>query len=216
MSDQSTCLQRIAGKTKWLLCLGAFLFALAVWASPKDKQPPLVPNFVWKAQTVTVIVPADAPEPADEPRANEKARENVEDAILKWGRFRLVQEASEADLVIQVRKGSGKVASPTVSHPPLDSHGTIDATDDTIRVGAHSGGGQNGPMVHGVEVGGTEDSFEVLQSGDTSPAWKYRAKDALKAPAMVAVSKFRDAVEESEEAAKQKQQAPQTPAKKTP
>ena len=216
MSDRSKCLQGVAGKTKWLLCLGASLFALAVWASPKDKQPPLVPNFVWKAQTVTVIVPADAPEPADDPRANEKAREDVENAILKWGRFRVEQEASVADLVIQVRKGSGKIANPTVSHPPVDSHGTINATDDTIRVGGHSGGGQNGAAAPGWEVGGSDDTFEVLQSGNNSPVWKYSAKDALKAPAMVAVSKFRDAVEQAEEAAKRKQQAPQTPAQKTP
>lgn len=195
----------------------AVFLAPMVWAKPKHKKEVTLPDFVWQARTVAVMILPGSPEPADDPLANHKAQENVEDALLKWGRFRLEMEPSVADLVIEVRKGSGKIANPTISHGPMDAPpGTIEATDDTIRVGVQQRRPTNEPPAPGVEVGGSDDVFQVFVAGSSAPIWKYVSKDGLKAPGMLAVGKFREAVEEAEQTAKQKQQ-PQKPAvKKTP
>jgi hypothetical protein len=144
----------------------------------------------------------------------------------KWGRYRLALDTITADLVIGVRKGTGKVANPTISGGPVDTRpGTIETTDDQIRVGVQKGRppdvtqdgaltGTNGPndKVHtGWESGAEHDTFMVFQGGvqypvDNAPVWKYIAKEGLKPPGVAAVEQFRKAVEESEKAAAQKQQ----------
>jgi hypothetical protein len=132
----------------------------------------------------------------------------------------------QADLVVGVRKGTGKVANPTISGGPVDSRpGTIETTDNQRRIGVQQGhppdvadpAGSAGPndRVHpGVAVGQPEDTFQVFQGGlqcllDNPPVWKLIAKDGLKPPEVAAVQQFRKAVEESEKAAQQKQQAQQ-------
>ena len=199
-----------------LAVAAAALLAAAVSARPKHKKETVLPDFVWQARSVAVVILPDSPEPANDPLANHKAQEYVEDALLKWGRFRVEQEPSVADLIIGVRKGSGKLANPTISHGPMDSPpGTIEATDDTIRVGVKTRETTAAEPVPGVQVGAADDLLEVFQAGSEAPLWKYSAKDALKAPRMPAVGKFREAVEEAEQAAKRKQQ-PQPSQKKTP
>ncbi|HKQ88454.1 MAG TPA: hypothetical protein VJS43_16980 [Candidatus Acidoferrales bacterium] len=198
-----------------LAVAAAALLAAVVSARPKHKKETVLPDFVWQARSVAVVILPDSPEPANDPLANHKAQENVEDAFLKWGRFRLEQERSVADLIIAVRKGSGKLATPTISHGPMDSPpGTIEATDDTIRIGVKTRGTAAAEPVPGVEVGAADDLLEVFQAGSDAPIWKYSAKDALKAPGMPAVGKFREAVEEAEQAAKKQQ--PQPAQKKAP
>ena len=80
--------------------------ALVVLASAKKKENVLLPDYVLKAQTVVVLILPDTGEPMNDPFANRKAQEEVEKAIMKWGRFRLAQEAFTADLVIGIRKGT--------------------------------------------------------------------------------------------------------------
>jgi len=110
--------------------------------------------------------------------------------------------------------------------------GTVEATDDAIRVGVTKGrppdvtqpggplgtngtGGSTTDKPHtGVEVGGQDDMFKVFQGKvqypvDAAPVWKYAEKDGLKPPEVKAVAEFRKAVEESEKAAAQKQQQQQ-------
>lgn len=71
----------------------------------------------------------------------------------------------------------------------------------------------NAAPAPGVAVGGSDDVFEVFSAGsEGAPIWRYVAKDGLKAPGMVAVGKFREAVEEAEQAAKQ-QSSKSTPKK---
>jgi hypothetical protein len=89
--------------------------ALVVLASAKNNEKVLLPDYVLKAQTVVVLILPDTGEPMNDPFANRMAQEEVEKAIMKWGRFRLMQEAFTADLVIGVRKGTGKIANPTIS-----------------------------------------------------------------------------------------------------
>ena len=197
---------------------------LVVLASAKKKENVLLPEYVLKAETVVVLILPETPEPMNDPFANRKVQEEVEKAIMKWGRFRLTQEAFTADLVIGVRKGRGKITNPTISGGPVDTRpGTIETTDNQIRVGVQQGrppggtqtGDSSGRASPGMEAGTiAEDMFEVFRGGDTygvssAPVWTYVAKDGLKPPGMAAVEKFRKTLEETEKAATQKQQQSQ-------
>ena len=204
----------------------ALALALAAgMGSAKKKEKVLLPDFVLKAQTVVVLILPDAGEPMNDPFANRKAQEEVEKALMKWGRYRLTQDASTADLVIAVKKGSGKIANPTINGGPVDTRpGTIETTDNQIRIGAQQGRPPNGPesgdatgtsgrASPGMEVGSSDDMFEVFRAdiyaGHDAPVWQYVAKDGLKPPSVTAVEQFRKAVEESEKAAAQKQKQQQ-------
>lgn len=203
--------------------VGAITAAMAVvvLASAKKKEKVLLPDYVLKAQTVVVLILPDTGEPMTDPFANRKAQEEVEKAIMKWGRFRLAQEAVTADLVMGIRKGTAKPLNPTINGGPVDTRpATIETTDNQIRVGVQQGrppdgtqtGASSGKASPGVETGSiAEDMFEVFQGGDTygansSPVWTYAAKDGLKPPGVSAVEKFRKTLEEEEKAATQKQQ----------
>jgi len=204
----------------------ALALALAAgMGSAKKKEKVLLPDFVLKAQTVVVLILPDAGEPMNDPFANRKAQEEVEKALMKWGRYRLTQDASTADLVIGVKKGSDKIANPTINGGPVDTRpGTIETTDNQIRIGAQQGRPPNGPesgdatgtsgrASPGMEVGSSDDMFEVFRAdiyaGHDAPVWQYVAKDGLKPPSVTAVEQFRKAVEESEKAAAQKQKQQQ-------
>jgi len=211
----------------------ALAMAAALAAGAKKKEKVVLPAYVWKAQTVLVVILPDAGEPLNDITANRKAQEEVEKAFMKWGRYRLALDADQADLVVGVRKGTGKVANPTINGGPVDSRpGTIETTDNQIRIGVQRGHppdvsqpgtqtGSNSPndRVHpGMEAGAAEDTFQVFQGGvqyplDSAPVWQLTAKDGLKPPTVAAVEEFRKAVEESEKAAQQKQQQGQ---KKSP
>jgi hypothetical protein len=200
-------------------------------ASANDKDKVLLPDYVLKAETVAVLILPDAAEPVNDPFANRKAQEEVEKAIMKWGRFRLTQEAFTADLVIGVRKGTGKVVNPTISGGPIDTRpGTIETTDNQIRIGAQHGrppgetptADTSGRTRPGMEAGSIkEDMFQVFKGGEgyglnSPPLWTYVAKDGLKPPGVAAVEKFRKALEEAEKAAEKKRQSQQQGQKKNP
>jgi hypothetical protein len=198
-----------------LVLLIALLFSGMSSAKKKNKQE--LPNLVLDAQTVLVVIQPDAGEPVTNPIANRSARENVENALTKWGRFRLVMSPQTADLVIAVRKGNA--VGTTIGNSPADDRPVIlQPNDGSIRIGAQQGrppavsnpgpGPQNrGPHTQN-EAGSPEDSFEVyLGKGeyplDSAPVWRYMGKNALDAPAVAAVSQFQKAIDESE---KQRQQ----------
>jgi hypothetical protein len=201
------------------------LALVAAMVSAKKKEKIALPDFVLKAETVVVLILPDTGEPMNDPFANRKAQEDVEKALMKWGRYRLAQEASTADLVIAVKKGSGKIANPTINGGPVDTRpGTIETTDNQIRIGAQQGRPPNGPesadptspdgrASPGMEMGSSDDMFEVFRAdiytGHDAPVWQYVAKDGLKPPAVTAVEQFRKAVEEAEKAAAQKQRQQQ-------
>jgi hypothetical protein len=210
---------------KWITVIALAIAAFSV-ASAKKKDKVVLPAFVLKAQTVLVVILPDSGEPLNDITANRKAQEEVEKAFMKWGRYRLALDADQADLVVGIRKGTGKVANPTISGGPVDSRpGTIETTDNQIRIAVQQGHppdvsdptGTNPPndRVHpGMQAGGTDDTLQVFQGGvqyplDNPPVWRLTAKDGLKPPTVLAVEQFRKAVEESEKAAQQKQQQSQ-------
>jgi hypothetical protein len=194
---------------------------LAVPANAKDRKKSSLPEYVLRATTVQVVVSPDAGEPVDQPMANATARENVEKALMQWGRLRLVTEGEESDLVIAVRTGNGRAVRPTIKGGPIDQRpGTTQTTDSSIRIGGHQGqppplsdpsvGQQNGPHISN-EVGASEDTFEVYRGGgqyplDAPAVWRYIAKDCLREPGVTAVEEFRKAI-----AAAEKPQPPKKP-----
>ena len=80
------------------LLLTALVLILAV-ATPADKKnKKVLPEYVLRAQTVCVVIQANAREPMSDPNANLKAQKDVENAVLKWGRFQLALDVETADL----------------------------------------------------------------------------------------------------------------------
>jgi hypothetical protein len=191
------------------------LLLLACAANGKDKHKSALPEYVLRAQTVRVVIDPNAGEPLDQPQANATARDNVEKALMDWGRFRLVLDGGESDLVIVIRTGDGRMSRPTMRGGPIDQRpGVGQSTDSDIRIGAQQGqppplGGpgsypQNQRPRMGTEIGPIEDSFEVYRGGmddplDSPPVWRYIRKDCLRPnPHVPAVEEFRKAVAESE------------------
>lgn len=198
------------------------LLALSVNAKNKKKQA--LPDYVLRAQTVLVVIYPDAGEPVTNPMGNRLAQENVERALTKWGRFKLVMDAQTADLVVAVRKGYG---GPTAGNSPVDNPPVIiqqgggnirmggqgrhptDTTDPGLSNPGQAGPAQGGPGI-GNEIGGAEDTFGLYRGGveyplDASPVWRYTAKNALDGPQVPAVEQFRKILTEAE---KQHQQKP--------
>lgn len=195
--------------------LPGLIVALALLTLPlqaKDKNKSSLPDFVLKASTVQVVIDPDAGEPLNQPNANAAARDNVEKALMEWGRLRPMMDGAETDLVIVVRTGSGRSMQPTIKGGPIDQRtGVGQTTDSTIRIGGQKGHapplGQTGPQNTGPhisnEVGPAEDSFAVYRGGveyplDAPAVWRYVAKDCLKPPKMTAVEEFRKAMVEAE------------------
>jgi hypothetical protein len=187
------------------------------FAASKDKFKPL-PAQVLHAQTILVVIDPDAGEPVTAPTANRDAREDVEKALMAWGRFRLAIEPSTADLVLAIRKGSGRTATPTISGGPIDNRPVIvEPTDGGIRIGAQQGRppdlerghSDSGPRM-GTQIGGSEDTLELYAGGveyplDSPPIWRYSAKDALNPPKNQGINQLRKSIEQTEKAVQQKQ-----------
>jgi hypothetical protein len=168
---------------------------LPLLAVAKDKPKSALPTYVLQAHTVAVIIDPSAGVSLDDPRANEVAQRDVETALLNWGRYQPVLSGQSADLVIVVRRGTGKVASGTVHDPRQGRRPvTIDPMDTGIDVGAQHGqpppyaGGppdasqgspipsQNRPMIDDMphpqaEIGNatSEDSFLVYRGKIDAP-----------------------------------------------
>jgi len=182
-------------------------FLLVLFASAKEKDKVILPADVQQAQTVLVVIMPEAGEPLADPTANRKALEEVEKALMKWGRFRLATEAYTADLVIAVRKGTKQGITPVIRGGPVDTRPVIlEPTEGNTRP-------DNGPKL-GTEVGPSEDTFAVYRGKieyplDSSPVWRYVAKDSLSSPGVPAVDEFRKAIAAAEKAAAQKQQKKQ-------
>lgn len=198
-------------------CKKVFAFSLllvcGVFAAGKDKKKVLLPADVLQAKTVLVVIDPDAGMSIDAPTANRTALEDVEKALMKWGRFQLANDVSTADLVISVRKGSGKIAQPTIGGLPTNNRPVImEPTDSGVRLGGSRGtppmaGDPTGPQQPSprprMEVGQTDDMFVVYRGNrdnalDSPPVWRYSAKDALRSPSVPAVEEFRKLIAEAE------------------
>jgi len=175
-----------------------------------NNKKTVLPAYVVNARTALVLIDPDAGTSMSAPQANKKAQDDVEKALMKWGRLHLVMEGLTADLVITVRKGSDKIAEPTIGGLPTNDRPVIvQPSNNGIRLGGQKGQPpgtpsspptQPGPQV---EVAPREDVFAVYEGHVEAPllqapAWRYMKKDALRSPAVPAVDEFRKAIEEAE------------------
>jgi len=186
------------------------LFASLALAGGKKKV--LLPPYVLQARTVVVLIDPTAGTSMTAPLANKTAQEDVEKALAKWGRFSLALDTQTADLIITVRKGSGKVVQPTIGGLPTNDRPVIlQPRDDGIRVGVQQGhppdttqtGPQDTKPHPQMEAGPPDDMFVVYEGHvdstlNRAPAWQYEKKDALKSPGVPAVAEFRKLMEEAE------------------
>ena len=190
----------------------------------KDKAKSGLPADVLNAHTVLVVIKPNAGEPLADPTANQRAREDVEKALMRWRRFDLALEPSTADLIIAIRKGSGKSVSPTVRGGPIDQRPVIfEPQDGNVRIGGQRGKPQDANQPNGIpqetsprvqtEIGSSEDTFEVYRGRTEYPldgpaVWRYIAKDGLRTPNVPSVEQFRKAIDEATNAASNKKQTP--------
>jgi len=195
------------------LCLSLFL--LASLAVAGDKKKVSLPAYILKARTVAVLIDPDAGIDPAAPLANKTAQDDVEKALLKWGRLTLTQDPQLADIVIVIRKGNGKIVRSTVGGMPTnDRPVTVQQTDNAIRIGGQQGRSPGAPQqplpqdtrpTPQTEVGHPDDEFAVYQGHDDNrsfdqqaPAWRYAKKDALHSPNVPAVDAFRKQIDEAE------------------
>lgn len=198
--------------------LTGVLLLTAVTASAGKKEN-LLPDTVLKARTVLVLIDPDAGISASDPAANKTARDDVEKAIMKWGRFLPVLDGQNPDLVIVVRKGQEKLVQPTIGGVPGDNDRPVvlQPTDNGIRLGGQRGrppdATQGAPPDTGphpkLEAGPREDMFVLYAGGvdyplDRPPLWRYVAKNALRSPDVPAVAEFRKLLDETEKQLKSK------------
>ena len=134
-------------RVRVLALFAGVLLANCVVAKKKEKQ--VLPDAVLRAKTVFVVIQPDAKEPLTEPNANLKAQKAVEEAVMKWGKFRLALDTATADIVISVQKGIGKAMSPTISGGPVDSR-PVDVEGDASQIRIEGSGSGSGS---GVEKG---------------------------------------------------------------
>jgi hypothetical protein len=187
-------------------------------ATAGDKRKILLPDYVLKARTVLVLIDPDAGTSAVSPLANKAAQEDVEKALMKWGRLAPVLEGQAADLVITIRKGSGKIVQPTIGGEPTNDRPVIvQPTDSGIHIGTQQGhpvgAPQNAPQdtrPHPqMEAGPPEDMFVVYDGSrgprpEGAPVWQYSAKNGLRSPDVPAVAEFRKIIEAAEKQQKSK------------
>ncbi|HVN21801.1 MAG TPA: hypothetical protein VMU05_23650 [Dongiaceae bacterium] len=209
-----------------LLPVVPLVLLLALTASAKDKKKSQISPFILRAQTVRVVIDPYAGEPLEQPAANATARDNVEKALSEWGRYRVVMDGAESDLVIAIHTGDDKMSRPTMKGGPIDQRaGVGQTTPSTVRIGGQAGQPPFDPSMDpnypqgqrprvSNEIGPRTDSFMVYQgrnwgenSLDSPPLWRYEVKHCLDAtPQVKAVEEFRKAIAEAE-----KPTVPKTP-----
>ena len=184
----------------------------SVFAAGKDKKKILLPQDVLQARTVLVVIDPNAGVSLDSPNANRTAQDSVEKALMKWGRFDLATDVSTADLIITVRKGSGKMAQPTIGgipnnrpviFQPTESGGRVGGTRGTPPMAGDPTAHQSQDPTPQVEVGSVDDMFAVYRGKrddalDAPTVWRYTAKGALNSPEVPAVDAFRKLIVEAE------------------
>jgi hypothetical protein len=204
---------------------------LAPFANAKDKKnKPQLSADILRSQTVLVMISPDAGETLDDPSGNRRAQEDVEKALMKWGRFRLAVDVSTADLIVTVRKGNGRMVNPTIANSPIDNRPVIfHPGDENTRIGAQQGRppGVNQPGIGQpsndprpeTEIGASDDTIEIYRGGVDFPleraaVWRYSAKDALRPPSVSAVEQFHKVIDQSEKALAQNAQSQDAQEKK--
>jgi len=151
-----------------------FVFALVLKAEDKNAISAVVRNATYVMVTTysgDIFSPDVTPD-------DRHAVQNVQDKIQKWGRYKLVYNRGEADLILVVR--TGRLAE--------------------VKAGGQVGTHGSAKSIGG-EVGDPQDTLEVYMASqgiNGPPLWRGHAPGGLKAPEMQLVQEFRAKVEASE------------------
>ena len=201
---------RVAGMARWMAVVGIGVGALAV--SAKEKKP-VMPTYILTARTVAVVVDPMAGMSLTNPNANPTAQRDVEMALKEWGRFDEVMEVRDADLIIVVRKGTGKLVDETMANPQNNRTNAGNRMPGGAGAGAGMGNAEDasqsappGGMRPQAEIGEADDSFTVYQGQMEHPldgpiGWRWIRKDGLRPHDVPAVDEFRKAIEDAEKKA---------------
>lgn len=156
-----------------------FLFSSVVFAAAQGYNP--LPKLVVHARYV--LVTTNAGDDLTNPHVMPDDREavvDVQNAIKKWGRYTLVYQAKDADLILVVRKGRLAESVPGV------------------RVGT---GSNTKPSVGAdvpTDVGDPRDMLALYDAAsglDSAPLWRDLMKGGLSPPRMLLMGELRDAVD---------------------
>lgn len=165
--------------TRRALC---FLVASLLVSFVVAKEKPAFPKFVVSAKYVLVTTYfGDNLADSRVPPADRQAVIDVQDAIRDWGRYSLVYERKNAELIILVRKGR-----------------TAESRDG---IGIHAGSNRPSPSVGpitDVDAGDPQDMLAVYNAAlgtDTAPLWRDRMREGLSAPDVKLVRELRTKVE---------------------
>lgn len=166
----------------WLL----LVFVLALKAEDKNPIQAVVKNATYVMVTTysgDIFSPDVSPD-------DRRAAQNVQDAIQKWGRYKLVYNRGDADLILVVR--TGRLA---------EVKGGVQVGTTTQRQGDATYRSHGSAESIGGEVGDPQDTLEVYMASrgiNGPPLWRGRAQGGLKAPEMQLVKEFRSKVEAPE------------------
>ena len=183
------------------------------YSQGKKKKSEEIPERLWNAKSIYVeAYDGDAFDPRLLPE-DRKAIVDVESAIQKWGRYQLTIRRTEAEIVIQVRKGrfasiQGRIGGSVGSVPA----GVQFPPNGRTESGTTLGGG--------AEVGPPDDVlgvYEVDPQGKLSTLyWRRMAKNGLELPKVELLQQFKDQVEAAAAVHAKKKAATAVPGAKDP
>jgi hypothetical protein len=157
------------------------LLILPFAANAQDKAP--ISAVVRNATYICVMTySGDMLNPEVTPE-DRHAVANIEQAIEKWGRYKLVYNRGEADLMLVVRTGR-----------TAEVHGGVQVGTSTDRPRGKT-------YSIGAEAGDPQDTLEAYlgsQGTNGPPLWRGRAKNGLKLPEVRLMQEFRSCVEAAE------------------
>ena len=204
-----------------VLAIVGGLLMLGPVATAKEKDKVVLPAYILQAHTVAVRIDPEAGVPVTDPAWNRDAQRAAETALLNWGRFEVEMNGGQADLIVVLRRGTGKFTAGEVRDPRQNRRpGSVEPTDTGVSVGAQRGvpvdatgsSGTRGAVGRGAEPqaegGGTNDAFVVYEGRTSDPldepaGWRYQRKDGLKpdrSGKVAAVEAFKKAVDAAEKA----------------
>jgi len=155
-----------------------FLFMALFTAAAFAKDKPAMPAVVTNARYVMVTTyDGDLLNPQVLPDDRE-AVSNVQNALDKWGRYKLVFNPGEAELLIVVR--TGRV---------VEAHASVQVGRGPGRPSGVGVGAQNG------DPQDTLDIYDAQRGTESVPLWRGRAAGGLKAPELQLFKEFRAKVE---------------------
>lgn len=172
----------------WIRTLGlTALLSFAPFLGAKDK--PIFPRLIVNARYVLVTTYfGDEPANVRVTPADRQAAADVENAIRKWGRYTVVYERKNADLIFLIRKGRIAEVQPGIS---------IHAGSQKPTPGQERPNSGVAPILVG-DAGDPEDMLAVYDAGlgiDNSPLWRSREADGLNPPEMSLIKELRTKVE---------------------